>query len=752
MPVLTRGRPSPLGPLAALLLMALVLCPTASAHATLRRVNFRGVTLTVPTTWPVFHLGPDSRVCVRFNRHAVYLGDPGAAPSCPVQATGRTEAILVQPGAHALAGLAGGHVGVLTRHGLTVVATWGSRPRLIRRALGVRRLPRAPRPRPVTLTPVSRRPALRRSLARHTVSSTAPATPGQVYAGEGFDACATPSASAMASWAGSSPYGAVGIYIGGENMACAQPNLTPDWVSTESAAGWHLVPIYVGLQAPGNACGCAALSPAQAANQGATDAATAVADAEAVGIGPGNPVYFDMEGYTRSTATSDAVLAFLQAWTTQLHAQGFLSGVYSSDASGIADLVSRYGSGYVEPDELWFAAWNGSASTQDGTIPASDWANDQRLHQFQGGVDETYGGVRMNVDNDALGAATAAYGTTTATTPPAPPVAAAPPALTGTPVVGQTLSETHGSWSNAPTSYSVQWERCSTTGAACSPIPGADAGAYTLTAADAGHAVRVAEAAANGVGSGTPAASAPSPAVAVSPFGFWALTAAGDVLPSEYQVPFGVPAPNGLNDWVGMAATRGRHGYWLATRYGRVAGFGNAASAPAIRAAHPITAIVRAARAGYWLLTGAGNVYAGPGAPFLGSLAARHLSDVAGMAALPNAPGYWLVQRTGAVSAFGRAPVRRAIRPAHPIIGIVAAPDHSYWLFTADGNVYNASGAPFYGSAARSGLHDIVAMLATPDGHGYWLVARTGQVLAYGDAPALPALSAAQGPLLALGG
>ena len=71
----------------------------------------------------------------------------------------------------------------------------------------------------------------------------------------------------MSAWS-SSPYRAVGVYIGGANMACSQANLTSGWVSTETAAGWHLIPTYVGLQAPVDDCGCASIDPGQATAQG----------------------------------------------------------------------------------------------------------------------------------------------------------------------------------------------------------------------------------------------------------------------------------------------------------------------------------------------------------------------------------------------------------------------------------------------------------------------------------------------------
>jgi hypothetical protein len=81
----------------------------------------------------------------------------------------------------------------------------------------------------------------------------------------------------MAAWRAASPYRAIGIYIGGNNRGCTQGNLTPDWVRTEVAAGWHLIPLYVGPQASGT--GAAAkknlinnASPAALGASTATDA------------------------------------------------------------------------------------------------------------------------------------------------------------------------------------------------------------------------------------------------------------------------------------------------------------------------------------------------------------------------------------------------------------------------------------------------------------------------------------------------
>jgi hypothetical protein len=242
-----------------------------------------------------------------------------------------------------------------------------------------------------------------------------------VYDGLGFDACSAPSTTAMSNWL-ASPFRAIGVYIGGPEMACAQTNLTATWVSAEAAAGWHLIPIYVGLQSPSNGCGCTAISTTNAAAQGAAAAQSAVEEAQVLGLGAGNPIYDDMENYTRGTVATQTVLTYLEAWTQELHALGYLSGVYSSELSGVEDLVAEQGTGYIEPDELWIANWNNQQTTTDAHVPATEWAANQRLHQYLGGHTDNYGGSSINIDSDDLDAATAAPGAGALTTT----IAAAP--------------------------------------------------------------------------------------------------------------------------------------------------------------------------------------------------------------------------------------------------------------------------------------------------------------------------------------
>ncbi|MFZ0974127.1 MAG: hypothetical protein WAN22_17990, partial [Solirubrobacteraceae bacterium] len=68
-----------------------------SPQAGTKVVTYHGYRVVVPVTWPVYDLAADPSVCVRFNRHAVYLGQPSASQRCPAYAVGRTEAILVTP-------------------------------------------------------------------------------------------------------------------------------------------------------------------------------------------------------------------------------------------------------------------------------------------------------------------------------------------------------------------------------------------------------------------------------------------------------------------------------------------------------------------------------------------------------------------------------------------------------------------------------------------------------------------------------
>ncbi len=371
-----------------------------------RTVRYHGTSVRIPGSWPVFDLRREPQTCVRFDRHALYLGVPGREERCPARALGRTEAILISPlastGAPRATATALGLEGDVTsfplrRAAVEVTASWRRAPKLVARALGRTSLPRAAA-------------IVRSTTPKATRAGESAATRGQgfttgIYRGRGFDTCAAPSSSQMADWS-SSPFHALGIYIGGINSSCAQPNLTSGWVHNEIDAGWRLFSYYVGPQAPGTNCGgCVIINSSRAAAEGNAAAKDAVGRARALGMGPGSPIYYDMEGHTDTGATRATVQAFARAWTSQIHADGYLSGFYGSAFSTMRDLASAYRTRFPEPDDVSIADWNDQATTGDRYMPSGDWAYHQRLHQYEGPHDATYGGVTFNIDDDLLNGA-----------------------------------------------------------------------------------------------------------------------------------------------------------------------------------------------------------------------------------------------------------------------------------------------------------------------------------------------------------
>ncbi len=248
----------------------------------------------------------------------------------------------------------------------------------------------------------------------------APANAGNVvtpggFTGYGFDQCTAPTQRAMDAWLTSSPYWAVGIYISGDSRGCtSQPNLTPAWVSSQLSKGWRLLPVTLGPQA-----WCTTrprylkqvrINPAPtdaytaARTQGRNEAGKTVAAAQRLGIAAGSTLWYDIEAFnTSKTDCRESALSFLQAWTYQLHKLGYVSGVYSSAASGnkmLDDARATRPGKYLMPDHLWIADWNGRADVFSAYVRSDGWMPHKRVHQYRGGHDETYGGVRINIDTN----------------------------------------------------------------------------------------------------------------------------------------------------------------------------------------------------------------------------------------------------------------------------------------------------------------------------------------------------------------
>jgi peptidoglycan hydrolase-like protein with peptidoglycan-binding domain len=413
-----RRRASWIGALAAtgaLLAGAVGTAAAAPAPEAVRTVGYHGYEVQVPASWKVVDLSRRPDACVRFDTPAVYLGHPGDTPDCPAGLIGRTAGLVIEPidkrsAAHitpdvatAAQGSAAAPAHAPSRNdsvqvavedaGVLVTAVHTATTEgLVRDILQAAELTSGGTPT-----------ALPEPAAAPTLRAATP-QPG-TYTGKGFDACTAPSQSAMNAWLGSSPYRSIGIYISGGVRACSQANLTAGWVSTQISSGWHLIPIEVGLQAP-----CSSFSskisttPSTARSQGASAAANSASVAASLGIAAGSTIYNDIEGYPSTASCKASVLSFLSGWTDELHARGYLGGVYSSAGSGIRDVADAFGdTSYTPVDHIWFALWNSQADTDaSGYVSASLWAAHQRIHQYHGGQNETYGGVTINVDGNYL--------------------------------------------------------------------------------------------------------------------------------------------------------------------------------------------------------------------------------------------------------------------------------------------------------------------------------------------------------------
>jgi hypothetical protein len=388
----------------------------ATGAARARVVVFEGYRLVVPGQWTVVDLTSHPHACVRFDRPAVYLGHPGDQSACPARLIGGAPGLVVQPldarSSHAAGPAlvtaapkgavrpgrlpATGPVSVrVWSAGVAVTAVYGaSSASLVAEVLATARVTSA------ATAAAKSRPGVRQSPSARTGNA-----PGS-FDGLGFDACTAPSQSLMDAWRESSGYGAVGVYIGGVSRGCDQPRLTAGWVATQVSRGWHLIPTYVGLQAP-----CTrfynrmSYDVGTAWQQGRAAARDAVVQASALGMAAPSTIYADVEGYDNTGSRCvAATMSYAAGWTRGLHGHGYDSGVYSSASSGIRDLATNHSSlKSNSPDDIWIAWWNQAADAAGGTyVRDSLWSSHQRVHQFAGNVSESHGGYRLPIDRDYL--------------------------------------------------------------------------------------------------------------------------------------------------------------------------------------------------------------------------------------------------------------------------------------------------------------------------------------------------------------
>ncbi|HTU39712.1 MAG TPA: hypothetical protein VMF35_17050 [Acidimicrobiales bacterium] len=188
-------------------------------------------------------------------------------------------------------------------------------------------------------------------------------------------------------------------------------------------------------------------------------------------------------------------------------------------------------------------------------------------------------------------------------------------------------------------------------------------------------------------------------------------------------------------------------GYWTATPTGAAVAHNGAPqlgspAASGSRLNQPLVGMAATPDAdGYWLVASDGGIFSYGDARFFGSTGSIKLNQpIVGMAPTPDGGGYWLVASDGGIFSYGDARFfgsTGSIKLNQPIVGMAPTRDGGgYWLVASDGGIFSYGDAGFFGSTGSLKLNQpIVGMAATPDGGGYWLVASDGGIFTFGDAP-----------------
>jgi hypothetical protein len=217
---------------------------------------------------------------------------------------------------------------------------------------------------------------------------------------------------------------------------------------------------------------------------------------------------------------------------------------------------------------------------------------------------------------------------------------------------------------------------------------------------------------------------------------------------------------------VSLAASPAGHGYWMVGADGGVFAFGDAPflGAPVGQLRSPAVHLEPTPTGkGYWVLSAGGEVAPFGDAVFLGQTFPLPLAAV-GLATTPSGRGYWIATADARVLPFGDAvlqtltggpstdavssvaagatggaagsgPSGASPRSTAPTVAIAASPDgKGYWLLARDGGVFSF-GVPFHGSVPdRQAYARAVELRATNSGAGYYVAGGDGAVFAFGDA------------------
>jgi len=220
----------------------------------------------------------------------------------------------------------------------------------------------------------------------------------------------------------------------------------------------------------------------------------------------------------------------------------------------------------------------------------------------------------------------------------------------------------------------------------------------------------------------------------------------------------------------GPAAAAPRPGYWLEGGDGGVFTFGApfegsaASDAGRCRANPPARSMPQGScwsmastpGGGYWILNSySGVIYTYGDAVSCGQPAdtskfmggADTWPNAIGIVPTPGGKGYWVLELglsgLGSIQSFGdalnygdEATIAHGSGHAGEPVAMAATSDGlGYWIVDSDGGVFSFGDAAFYGSMGGRPLRaPVVGLARSAEGHGYWLAAADGGVFSFGDA------------------
>ena len=181
-------------------------------------------------------------------------------------------------------------------------------------------------------------------------------------------------------------------------------------MNTVTGHGWQLLPIWVGAQAPCTPLGNTTKISARSERRdqpGVLEGLAAADRAAALGLGWLAPVYFDMEAYPSGGACTEALRASRSAGRTHCTSADTSPATTAAcarasstrravdpaapqpDRRGVDRGVERR-TEHLRVQQPGCALWDGW------------WSNHRRVHQFQGGHDEVWGGATITMDSNAV--------------------------------------------------------------------------------------------------------------------------------------------------------------------------------------------------------------------------------------------------------------------------------------------------------------------------------------------------------------